>query len=158
MSGIRQLGCLNIMKHLKIFGSPVKDCPRALWLIAMLFVYNQGFGQNFGDYKLDRMPADLETDFALSSLPPRLRDGATVYLLNPTKGYYMTKQGTNGFSVLVVRTQWERAEFLPDQYTSISYDAEMSKLFLPVWFDAADFAHIHRMEYSMLLEKIFPYG
>jgi hypothetical protein len=88
-------------------------------------------------WQLEKMPPDLEADYALSSLPPRLRDSATVYLLNPTKGYYMAKQGANGFSVLVVRTQWERVEFLPDQYTSISYDAEGAKIFLPVWFDVA---------------------
>jgi hypothetical protein len=125
------------MKHLKIFGSPAKDCRRALSFAAFLFISTQIHGQKPADWQLEKMPPDLETDFALSSLPPRLRDGATVYLLDPTKGYYMTKQGTNGFSVLVTRTQWEKAEFLPDQYTSISYDAEMSKLFLPVWFDAA---------------------
>jgi hypothetical protein len=33
------------------------------------------------------MPANLETDYAVSSLlPPRLSDGATVYLLDPTIG------------------------------------------------------------------------
>ena len=58
-------------------------------------------------------------------------------MLDPEKGYYRTRRGTNGFSVFVIRTQWERAEFLQDQYTAISCDAEMSKLFLPVWFDAA---------------------
>src|ERR1700676_468947 len=137
MSGIRQRGCHNIMKQLKIPGSLAKDCRRPLSFLVIILVSIQSFGQNSDDWKLEKMPADLETDYALSSLPPRLRDGATVYLLDPTKGYYMTKQGINGFSVLIVRTQWERAEFLPDQYTSISYDTEMSKLFLPVWFDAA---------------------
>jgi hypothetical protein len=138
MSGIRHRRCLNNMINLKIFGSPAIDCRRALSSVVFLLVCIQGFGQNSFDWKLERMPTDLETDFALSSLPPRLRDGATVYLLDPTKGYYKTKQGTNGFSVLVVRTQWEKAEFLPDQYTAISYDAVGTKAFLPVWFDAAE--------------------
>ena len=110
-------------------------------IIALMIVFcSSGFAQNpqtAQGWQLEKMPADLETDYALSSLPPRLRDGATVYLLNPTKGYYMARQGANGFSVLVVRTQWERAEFLPDQYTSISYDTAGSKTFLPVWFDGA---------------------
>jgi hypothetical protein len=35
---------------------------------------------------LEPMPAKLETQFALSALPPVLRDKATVYLLNPKKG------------------------------------------------------------------------
>ncbi|MHA4809013.1 hypothetical protein ACX0G9_12945 [Flavitalea flava] len=29
------------------------------------------------------MPVSLETDFALSALPAHLREGATVYLLDP---------------------------------------------------------------------------
>ncbi|HEY1870340.1 MAG TPA: hypothetical protein VGG71_04740, partial [Chitinophagaceae bacterium] len=68
------------------------------------------FAQSTQGWLLEKMPAGLETDFALSSLPPDLRDGATVYLLDPEKGYYMSRKGTNSFSVLVVRTQWERAE------------------------------------------------
>ena len=137
MSGSRHFRCLYIMKQLKLLHFPARDCRLALTIVVFLLACMQSFGQTAGDWKLEKMPADLEKDFALSSLPPRLRDGATIYLLDPAKGYYMARQGTNGFSVLVVRTQWERAEFLPDQYTAISYDAEMSKLFLPVWFDAA---------------------
>jgi hypothetical protein len=40
-----------------------------------LFIFNtaQGLGQTTGDWKLEKMPADLETDFALSALPPQLR-------------------------------------------------------------------------------------
>jgi hypothetical protein len=125
------------MKQLKIIPFPAKDCRRALSFVVIVLVSIRSFGQQSDSWKLERMPVDLETDFALSSLPPRLRDGATVYLLDPTKGYYRARQGTNGFSVLVVRTQWERAEFLPDLYTAISYDDEMSKLFLAVWIDAA---------------------
>ena len=107
-------------------------------IIMMIICTSSIFAQQTTQgWQLEKMPPDLEADYALSSLPPRLRDSATVYLLNPTKGYYMAKQGTNGFSVLVVRTQWERVEFLPDQYTAISYDAEGAKIFLPVWFDVA---------------------
>ena len=32
---------------------------------------------------VEKMPAELETQFALSALPPALRDQATVYLLDP---------------------------------------------------------------------------
>jgi len=35
---------------------------------------------------LEQMPAKLETQFALSAVPPALRDKATVYLLDPAKG------------------------------------------------------------------------
>ena len=69
------------------------------------------------------MPADLERDFALSALPAHLRDSATVYLLDPEKGYYIARQGTNGFSTFVNRTEWEWAEFVQDDYAAISYDA-----------------------------------
>jgi hypothetical protein len=95
-----------------------------------------GFAQPPG-WRLEKMPPDLETEYALSSLPPRLRTGAAVYLLDPEKGYYLARRGDNGFSVLVVRMQWELAEFLPDMYTSVSFDAEGSKAYLPVYFDEA---------------------
>jgi len=36
-------------------------------------------------WQLEKMPAELEADFALSALPPYIRDKATVYLLDPLK-------------------------------------------------------------------------
>jgi hypothetical protein len=86
---------------------------------------------------LEKMPADLETEFALSSLPPHLREQATVYLLDPSKGYYMARKGTNGFSAFVNRTEWERAQFVQDTYGAISYDSAGSIAYLPPFFDAA---------------------
>ena len=53
------------------------------------------------------MPVDLETDFALSSLPPYVRNDATRYLLDVEKGYYIARQGKNDFICFVLRTQWE---------------------------------------------------
>jgi hypothetical protein len=35
------------------------------------------------------MPAKLETQFALSALPPVMRDKATVYLLDPKDDYQL---------------------------------------------------------------------
>jgi hypothetical protein len=96
-----------------------------------------GFAQQAQGWQLKKMPDNLETEYALSSLPPRLRSDATVYLLDPTKGYYTSRKGTNGFSVFINRTQWELAEFIPDVYTSISYDEEGAKTYLPVYFAAA---------------------
>ncbi|PWT78799.1 MAG: hypothetical protein C5B59_01005, partial [Bacteroidetes bacterium] len=95
------------------------------------------FGQSTQGWKLEKMPPALETEFALSSLPPRLRDAATVYLLDPDKGYYMARKGSNGFSSFVMRTQWEKAEFLPDVYSPMSYDEEGTKTFVAVYFDVA---------------------
>jgi hypothetical protein len=83
------------------------------------------------------MPADLETDYALSALPKRLRDGATVYLLDPKKGYYVAHEGTNGFSTFVNRTQWEWAEFNQEIFEAISYDSEGSKHNMTPFFDVA---------------------
>ena len=96
------------------------------------------FARQSPGWLLEKMPADLENDFALSALPPHLRDQATVYLLDPEKGYYMARKGTNGFSTLVLRTVWEKAEFPQDLYAAISFDAEGSKVYLPVFFDVAE--------------------
>jgi hypothetical protein len=83
------------------------------------------------------MPAKLETQFAVSALPPAMRDQATVYLLDPKKGYQLSRQGTSGVSCLVERTAWEQADFRNDIYVPLCYDAEGSKSFLKVIMDAA---------------------
>src|ERR1700754_1151260 len=72
---------------------------------------------------LDRMPVELETQYALSAAPPALRTKATVYLLDPTKGYYVSRQGTNGVACAVQRTQWEHANFRDDIYYGVCFDA-----------------------------------
>ena len=53
---------------------------RKIALLWALFISAQGFAQGTSDWHLEKMPVDLETDYALSALPPHLRDGATVYL------------------------------------------------------------------------------
>jgi len=88
--------------------------------------------------KLEKMPVDLETDFALSSMPPHVRGGATVYLLDPDKGYYIGRQGTNGFICFVLRTDWEFGEFRTDVATPISYDAEGAKTIWPSYADVEE--------------------
>src|ERR1039458_4495105 len=50
------------------------------------------------------LPRDLEIQLALSALPPQLRDNATVYVLNPDKGFEVARKGTNGFNAFVART------------------------------------------------------
>jgi len=138
MYGIRKLACLYTMKQLKIPGLLARDCRRPLSILVILLVSAWSFGQNSTGWLLDKMPPDLETDFALSALPPRLRDSATVYLLDPGKGYYIARRGTNGFSAYVHRTEWERAEFVQDTYAAISYDAEGARTYLPVVFAVAE--------------------
>jgi hypothetical protein len=137
MSGIRHPGCLNIMQQLKVLYSLARNCPRTLAFVVIIFISGQSFCQKSADWKLERMPADLETDFALSALPPHLRDACTVYLLDPEKGYYIARQGTNGFSTFVNRTEWEWAEFVQDTYGAISYDEEGTKTYMPVFLDVA---------------------
>jgi hypothetical protein len=108
-----------------------------LWILLILGATFQGMAQTAGDWKLEKMPVDLETDFALSALPPSLRDAATVYLLDPEKGYYVARQGSNGFICFIARTEWEWAEFRQDLATPISYDAEGARTIMPVTLDVA---------------------
>jgi len=76
-----------------------------------------------GDQKLDAMPRSLEIRFALSALPPNLRDQAAVYVLDPDKGYLRAIAGSNGQSCLVERTVWQRVEYRNDHYAAVCYDA-----------------------------------
>lgn len=87
---------------------------------------------------LEAMPRALETDFALSALPPHLRNDATVFRLDPTKGYVLERKGTNGFACLVERTEWARADFRNDIYTPLCYDAEGAARHLRVYMDTAE--------------------
>lgn len=106
--------------------------------LALILITTTAFGQkNLGYNKLEKMPVDLETDFALSSLPPHLRENATVYLLDPAKGYYVARQGTNGFTAMVIRTEWEWEEFTDDCFTALAYDAEGSKTIIPLYLEVA---------------------
>ena len=138
MYGIQEPVCPNIMKKLKIPGSLVKDCLRHLLMVFLILNSLASSGQNSPDWVLDKMPVDLEKDFALSALPPHLRDQATVYLLDPKKGYYIARRGTNGFSAFVNRTEWEHAEFVQDTYAAISYDSEGTQTYLPVFLAVAE--------------------
>ena len=89
--------------------------------------------------ELERMPESLEARFALSALPPHLRDGATTYALDPQRGYVVDRRGTNGFSCIVMRTEWSwpQLAFRDDIFVPICYDDEGSKKMLPVWMDVA---------------------
>jgi hypothetical protein len=114
-----------------------KQCKLALSLIAILFLTTQSFAQKSTDWQLDKMPVKLETDFALSSLPPYLQAKATVYLLDPNKGYYVAREGSNGFICFISRTEWEWGEFRKDIATAISYDAEGARSIFPMYQDLA---------------------
>jgi hypothetical protein len=65
---------------------------------------------------LEGIPKDLEVRLALSALPPYLRSDATVYVLDPAKGYAAEQKGTNDFTCFVERTDWVRADFRNDLF------------------------------------------
>jgi hypothetical protein len=110
---------------------------RHLSFLVITCIIIPSFGQSISGWELEKMPVDLERDFALSSLPPHLRSGATVYLLDPAKGYYASNKGSNGFICFVVRTEWEWVEFRKDLGTPISVDAEGAQTIFPVYADVA---------------------
>lgn len=94
--------------------------------------------------KLEPLPRDLEMQLALSALPPHLRDNATVYVLNPDKGFEVARKGTNGFHAFVARTgddafrgSWPFSDYRDDILYPISFDQAGAKEQMRVFFDAA---------------------
>ena len=95
--------------------------------------------------KIELLPRDLEIQLALSALPAHLRDGATVYVLNPDKGFEVARKGTNGFHTFVARTGddtfrgcWPLTEYRDDILYPVSFDAAGAKAHMRVFFDAAE--------------------
>src|SRR3954464_11605549 len=86
---------------------------------------------------IERMPAQLESRFALSALPPSIREEATIYLLDPEKGYAISRQGSGNITCLVERTAWELADFRDDIYIPLCYDAAGARAHLKAIIDAA---------------------
>jgi hypothetical protein len=89
---------------------------------------------------LERMPESLELRYALSALPPHLRNGATAYVLDPAKEYVLNNKGTNGMTCIVVRSDWQYTErpFRADIYWPVCYDSEGSKTLLQDYMYAAE--------------------
>jgi hypothetical protein len=95
--------------------------------------------------KIEPLPRDLEIQLALSALPSHLRDDATVYVLNPDKGFEVARKGTNGFHAFVARTgddtfrgDWPFTEYRDDILYPISFDKAGAKEQMRVFFDAAE--------------------
>ena len=86
---------------------------------------------------LEQMPAPLESRFALSAVPPALRERASVFLLDPGEGYRLARAGDSGIACLVQRTAWELADFRDDIYIPLCYDAVGTATYLQVIMDAA---------------------
>src|ERR1700682_2840893 len=95
--------------------------------------------------KSEPRPRDLEIQLALSALPPHLRDNATVYVLNPAKGFEVARKGTNGFHAFVARTgddtfkgSWPLTEYRDDILYPIAFDTAGVTAQMRVFFDAAE--------------------
>src|SRR5216683_4967465 len=98
-----------------------------------------------GGNKIEPLPRDLEIQLALSALPRHLRDSATVYVLNPDKGFEVARKGANRFHALVARTgddtfrgTWPLKEYRDDILYPISFDEAGAKAQMRVFFDAAE--------------------
>jgi hypothetical protein len=112
-------------------------------IVGLLFTLSAN-AQNHKTPKVDPLPRDLEIQLALSALPPHLRDNATVYVLNPDKGFEVARKGTNGFHAFVARTgddafrgTWPLREYRDDILYPISFDQAGAKEQMRVFFDAA---------------------
>ena len=89
------------------------------------------------DTSLTPMPEALETRYALSALPPALRDAASVHVLDPATGYRIARRGSSGLECLVQRTAWEHGELRDDIYVPLCYDAVGARSYLKVIVDTA---------------------
>ena len=116
-------------------------------LLALLFSLTASAQNRQGGStnKVEPLPRDLEIQLALSALPPHLRDNATVYVLNPDKGFEVARQGTNGFHAFVARTgddtfrgTWQLTKYRDDILYPISFDEAGAKAQMRVFFDAAE--------------------
>src|SRR5687767_6588426 len=118
-------------------------------LIASLFISFSANAQDEqitgGTHRIKALPHDLEIQLALSALPPHLRDSATVYILNPDKGFEVTRKGTNAFHAFVARTgddamrgSWPLKEYRDDILYPISFDQAGAKAQMRVFFDIAE--------------------
>jgi hypothetical protein len=91
------------------------------------------------------LPRALEIQLALSALPPHLREQATVYVLNPSRGFEVARKGTNDVHALVARTgddtfrgSWPLTKFRDDILYPIAFDEAGSKAQMRVFLDAAE--------------------
>ena len=109
---------------------------RRFAVVVVCLVGSVGSAKVLGD-ALTGVPRELEIKYALSALPPHLRAGADVYVLDPAKGYVAARKGTNGFSCFVARTEYSREHFGNNVFVPVGYDSEGSKSYMRVYFDVA---------------------
>jgi hypothetical protein len=133
------------IRQLKLEGAQMRKVLIVSVILALLFSLTASAQNGEGPKKLEPLPRDLEIQLALSALPPHLRDNATVYVLNPDKGFEVARKGTNGFHALVARTgddtfrgTWPLREYRDDILYPISFDEAGAKAQMRVFFDAAE--------------------
>ena len=93
---------------------------------------------------IEALPRDVEIELAASALPKHIREDATIYVLDPRKGFEIARKGTNGFSALVARTgddafrgSWPLDKYSEDQLYPIAFDAAGANSHMRVFLDAA---------------------
>ncbi len=116
-------------------------------IIALLLLSMTAMAENkqtSHEGKIKPLPQDLEIQLALSSLPSHLRENATVYVLNPDRGFEVARKGSNGFHALVdridpggFRGSWPYTEYRDDMLVPISFDSAGAKEHMRVMMDAA---------------------
>ncbi|HEY0669487.1 MAG TPA: hypothetical protein VGD22_14990 [Sphingobacteriaceae bacterium] len=124
-----------------------KKTQLTVFFASLLFFFTvnaQNKHQSVAINKIEPLPKDLETQLALSSLPPHLRANATVYVLNPDKGFEIARKGSNGFHSFVsrngddaMRGSWPLKEYRNDILYPISFDEAGARSIMPVFFDIA---------------------
>jgi hypothetical protein len=94
---------------------------------------------------IEALPRDVEMELASSALPAHLQEAATIYTLDPRKGFVVARKGTNGFHALVARTgddafrgSWPLTEYPPDVLYPVSFDAAGARAHMQVFLDIAE--------------------
>jgi len=133
------------IRQLKFKGAQMRKVLTVQVILTLLFSITASAQNAKGTKRLEPLPRDLEIQLALSALPPHLRDNATVYVLNPDKGFEVARKGTNGFHAFVARTgddtfrgTWPLREYRDDILYPISFDEAGAKAQMRVFFDAAE--------------------
>src|SRR5262245_37375815 len=90
---------------------------------------------NASDVRVRPLPRSLEVQLALAAAPPYLRSKATVFVLDPAKGYILERRGTNGFTCYVQRTDYTREDHGNGYIAPECQDPEGTKSIVPVEFD-----------------------
>jgi hypothetical protein len=90
-------------------------------ILALMFSLTASAQNARGTNKVEPLPRDLEIQLALSALPPHLRDNATVYVLNPAKGFEVARNGTARTGDDTFHGTWPFTEYRDDILYPISF-------------------------------------